>query len=414
MIIWSGFGFLVVVSLILGGICGMGLTEVLEKAVGPSAANFDNALIFLFGAVVNFLFGLLLYKNAGKAKTNHRTGEVTVSNPNHSLFFIPFRAFTVIFAVVGVIMIFPGLQADPIPAYSSESEMRFRDITRSHSNGSTNLSGGNTEEAALCARNYQAAVSAVVEESFTGGSIKSRAGTINFATYCVFKDKLAIFIVDVEDFRSYRDTEAKNALLNITWNAASELAREAGVHSEANLIVHLREGSLSRLTQKGPIRGDYTSTSASTIQKRLFHHFDDSTTPWKGRLKAGVPAEETTNPDPEANESQAGDTLNEQGREIPAPSNLEKPPKDLDSTGQKTPEPNKEKAPPVPENSVDLSTERTWKNTEGNEMVAKFVSVDEDGNVSFMKSDGVTYKYALDKLSPEDQSLIREHLRQGQ
>ena len=58
-----------------------------------------------------------------------------------------------------------------------------------------------------------------------------------------------------------------------------------------------------------------------------------------------------------------------------------------------------------------LVKERTWTNSGGNKLVASLASVIE-GEGNFLRSDGTEFKYAIEKLSEEDQKIINDTVKE--
>ncbi len=62
-------------------------------------------------------------------------------------------------------------------------------------------------------------------------------------------------------------------------------------------------------------------------------------------------------------------------------------------------------APATTKPAGPLVAERTWTNAEGKPLAAALVTV-ENGQGTFRRKDGTTFRYAIDKLSSADQELI--------
>ncbi len=408
MIIWSGWGILVIVSIICGFFGGSVATLLLEKAVGSAGGNYESALIFFHIALVNWILGRFLYRNKGyQVLVDHKTGENYQVRPNHSVFFIPFRAFTFLFLGIAAVQTYTGLHAKPIPEYSKESKVRFKKILREFSN-SNEKSGGNTQEAILCAIRFQKLSNKASGEYFTGGKVTTRNTHTNFSTYCVQLPQSVVFITDIDDFSSYSDSEVQTTLRNMLWSIGSEVASEHGSSNNADMIIHLRDNYTSKVTLIGPIQGQFVADTSSASEKRLIYLFNIEAEP--ASIDSSQPIEiyavdvkEVTPPSP--------------GKTVSKNSEKSKPVSPSAKTGSEKSAPKPKIAPafksiniPSASGNDGILKERVWKNQEGKEMVATFVSFN-DGQVSFTKSDGVLYKFPLEQLSEKDKELILSHLK---
>lgn len=105
MIIWSGFGFLVVVIVIASTF----LAQIITRAITGNDQFFDQSSIpfdiamFFSSAVIYFLGKWL---NTRKAKTyiDKETGKEIILKRNHSLFFIKMEYWGIIIIVIMVIL----------------------------------------------------------------------------------------------------------------------------------------------------------------------------------------------------------------------------------------------------------------------------------------------------------------------
>jgi hypothetical protein len=101
MIIWKGYGFLVlviavaigaIVSLVFGSI---GSTEDTGAAVGA----------IISGVVIWFLGNKLNADDKNKVMIDKQTGQEVIIKPNHSLFFIKMQYWAFIIAGIGIVML---------------------------------------------------------------------------------------------------------------------------------------------------------------------------------------------------------------------------------------------------------------------------------------------------------------------
>lgn len=103
MIIWSGWGGLVALiaaAALVGG-------AFLDKAL----KGFGLPLAALAAAALTYALARWLAKDDGRVLVDPKTGEQVVLRRGDSLFFIPVRIWTYIFAVMGVTMLLSALLA---------------------------------------------------------------------------------------------------------------------------------------------------------------------------------------------------------------------------------------------------------------------------------------------------------------
>jgi hypothetical protein len=107
MIIWSGWGFLVVPFFLLGGLVSSSTGDQLESAF-DMAYGHAHAIGSLaggaFAAILIFLFARWRDNSAGQVFIDAATGErLQAKNGAGSFFFIPMRYWTwIVFAVCGL------------------------------------------------------------------------------------------------------------------------------------------------------------------------------------------------------------------------------------------------------------------------------------------------------------------------
>lgn len=109
MIIWSGFGFLVAVI----GFAALIFTELAsEKITGNNQFYQQHGWVILIGMLVAaaLTYGLhrLLLLQKGRAVIDKETGQEIILRANHSLFFIPVKWWSVVFAALGVVFAITG------------------------------------------------------------------------------------------------------------------------------------------------------------------------------------------------------------------------------------------------------------------------------------------------------------------
>lgn len=102
MVIWSGWGILtVVIVLLVGG----PITAVLANLAGTKgdAAGYALAVGLLASAAVNWFVGRRLNARPGRELVDPATGERVVLRTRHSLFFVPMQWWSVVLAVVAAV-----------------------------------------------------------------------------------------------------------------------------------------------------------------------------------------------------------------------------------------------------------------------------------------------------------------------
>src|SRR5690242_3530938 len=103
MIIWRGFGFLVVVI----GIGAVVIADAIcNLATGngefAKAHNWPRCLALLLAAVAVYLIGRHLNHKPGRAVIDKATGREIILKRTHSLFFIPMEYWAFAFAAISV------------------------------------------------------------------------------------------------------------------------------------------------------------------------------------------------------------------------------------------------------------------------------------------------------------------------
>ena len=121
MIIWSGYGFLVVV--ITFG-CSLALNFAFNARFGAGyyeAHKWPLAISLLMSAAICWVLGMALGNRASRRVIDKATGkEMVLRGRNHSLFFIPVQFWGPILAVIGAVL-FMQDPTNPLKANSFSS-----------------------------------------------------------------------------------------------------------------------------------------------------------------------------------------------------------------------------------------------------------------------------------------------------
>lgn len=250
MIIWNGWGILSIIFAVIGMVVG--------GAVSSAAGALAGGIV---GGGVAALLNHLVAKSMGKGKVmiDPETNQQVLLKKSNSLFFIPMSWFTVIFAIGGILIGFVGMnegEADAQmtkdfpgkPVFEEANDM----IDRRHDAKAGN---GNTPEAEEAAQAFGTFFKEIQSVSFSGGAEKYEDR--EFFTYCRQDENGVTFICQVPGMRKYKDDEAKKALSDIAWIAASKVARGMpGVDENTELTVGLRGLVIYGSIQQGKINDE--------------------------------------------------------------------------------------------------------------------------------------------------------------
>ncbi len=102
MIIWSGYGFsLVIIFGISFAIC--------SNIIPNEYLAFATALALAISATASWFIGKKLNEEGTKTLVDKETGEEIILKPNHSLFFINMQYWGYVFGGLGVIALIKGI-----------------------------------------------------------------------------------------------------------------------------------------------------------------------------------------------------------------------------------------------------------------------------------------------------------------
>ncbi len=105
MIIWRGHGFLVVLILLLSTFIVEFIYNVFMPDAGMLVRQLAGAFMCFLAAIGVFVYTRLSPRQKTRKYVDSETGDFIVSTSKDSLFFIPVRFWTVIYAVLGIAML---------------------------------------------------------------------------------------------------------------------------------------------------------------------------------------------------------------------------------------------------------------------------------------------------------------------
>ncbi|MRX06376.1 hypothetical protein GJ697_00845 [Pseudoduganella sp. FT25W] len=104
MIVWRGYGILVLVFTVIGYALGkVGAEQIWGTPLAPNyRQGAELAGMLLAAAIVYGLHRLIEARQAPRAFVDKATGEEIIVKPRHDLFFIPLKIWPYILALLGV------------------------------------------------------------------------------------------------------------------------------------------------------------------------------------------------------------------------------------------------------------------------------------------------------------------------
>jgi NADH:ubiquinone oxidoreductase subunit 6 (subunit J) len=103
MIVWRGYGFLVVLLAVAGMVLGQLGVEALPEGYRPGGAFVG---LVLAAALVYGLHRLIEAKQPARVLIDKNTGQEVVFKPKHDLFFIPLKYWSLVLVVLAVVQFF--------------------------------------------------------------------------------------------------------------------------------------------------------------------------------------------------------------------------------------------------------------------------------------------------------------------
>lgn len=267
MIIWSGWGILI----ILVGIFGLLFGGLLGGAMGAPGAGLG--IGFLLAALANFGLWKMIYPKEPRVLIDPATGQHVIQQPNHRLFFIPARAWTWIFLVLAIPMMFAGIAADKESA-AEEATPGHQEFTTANNlidSKSSGLSHGNSPAAQQSAAVFCENIKTVCEAAFSGGSNRNLMTGGNFLTYCQEGSDTLVFLCHVPELRNYKADDSKDALAEIAWTVASGCAEKLDPEKKKKLIVGLRGVASYGIVLEGQTGGALPDRSSMPDKATVFY-----------------------------------------------------------------------------------------------------------------------------------------------
>ena len=236
MIIWKGWGILVV----LAGIGGLVIGGLLGAALGMGA--YVGAAGMLVAALANFGLCKLLYRREARVLVDPRSGQQFLDKPSHSLFFIPAKAWTWIFAALAVPMAIFGAGAKKLEAKlaATPGHAAFQAANKLIDSRGDAVTHGNTPEAKTAAGLFSTMIQEIQKQAFTGGSKRNLMTGGDFLTYCHQGTDAVVFLCHVPELRNYKEQEAKDSLAEIAWVTAKTAALKLDPEKKKQVVVGLR------------------------------------------------------------------------------------------------------------------------------------------------------------------------------
>ncbi|PFE09477.1 hypothetical protein [Bacillus thuringiensis] len=104
MIIWSGWGFLVAIIVIINTLLGKAIFgSITGDATYFQDHSWPMAVMFIISGVMSWYLGKYINKPDGKVYIDAETGEKVMFNKKHSLFFIKMEYRGPILGVIAIV-----------------------------------------------------------------------------------------------------------------------------------------------------------------------------------------------------------------------------------------------------------------------------------------------------------------------
>lgn len=250
MIIWRGFGILVIPIFGIAMVLGMVACTALKIPGG-----------FVLGFVMAALLNAALWNRFGP-KPQPAGGPPPLRPPGrHSLFFIPAKAWSWIFGL----MVLPAIGLEYLAA-QGEKELaatpgyaEFKAADDKIFSAKSGAFHGNNAKATKAAEDFSKRMRMSREVLFTAGSKKPLLTKGDFLTYCHQGKDTVVFLCHVPDLRKYADADTKNTLAELAWAMACSIAPDLGLENPT-VVVGLRGATTygfilhGQASDKSPLR----------------------------------------------------------------------------------------------------------------------------------------------------------------
>ncbi|WP_035616003.1 hypothetical protein [Haloferula sp. BvORR071] len=230
IVIWRGFGILIIPV--------FGLAMILGLVTG---AAFKIPGGFVLGFALAALLNAAIWQRFGPKPRLAGSPPPLQAPRRHSLFFIPAKAWTWIFAL----MILPAIGLEYLAA-SADRELaatpgyaEFKAADDKIFSAKSGTAHGNNAQAIQAAEDFSKQMRMTREIAFSGGSKKPLLTQGQFLTYCHQGKDTVLFLCHVPDLRKYADADTKNTLVEIAWAMARTIAPHLG-NENPRVVVGLR------------------------------------------------------------------------------------------------------------------------------------------------------------------------------
>ena len=269
MIIWSGWGILV----ILFGIIGMVVGVIVGGVVGAVPGG-------LVGGAAAGGLCMVVARALDKPDIimDPQTGQQQVHMKSNSFFFIPMRFFTYIFPVVGLcfgLLVLTGQRYDAAMDAKYPGKKLFDAASEKIDLGASGSYHGNTEQAQAIAKIFGESFGGMQSMMFENEDGEAVGVEVN-RTYCHKGDENLIFLCYVPDLSTYQGADIQQALTDIAWSSGKLAAENMeGVDENTPMFIGLRGFSSYDFVMKGTVGGE--CTRCKDDKTHLYTAFDPTT-----------------------------------------------------------------------------------------------------------------------------------------
>jgi hypothetical protein len=160
------------------------------------------------------------------------------------------------------------------PAPPAPGESAFKEANRNIDSDDDGVAHGNTEQAKNMAADFSELMEQADKALFSGGSESAIDLTgEKFLTYCQVSGNKVAFLVQVPEFKQYKD-EVRDALISLAWLTANRVVNEASLTGVEKIGVGLRGMFLYGGLAIGPPGEEPEKTDAGfTVEDELLYEF---------------------------------------------------------------------------------------------------------------------------------------------